>query len=355
LTAIGVKGMRPGRGGVRFTGEWETALRACLWTRTAMRVLLPLGTVPARDADQLYEGVKALRWTDHLDVNRTFAVDASGMSETLRHTHFTALRIKDAIVDNIRDAKGARPNVDAKSPDVKVIAHLAKDHCDVSLDISGEPLFKRGYRLEPTRASLKETLAAAVLLASGYDGEKSLIDPMCGSGTIALEAALIAHHRAPGLERAFGIERWPAFDDRQRALLKTLRDEARGRIRKDAPPIFARDRDPEAIAAVQLNAKRLGLPVQIAEADARELQPLDPPGMVVVNPPYGQRLEAGGRKQMKSFFWQLGQRWRELHGHHIAVLAGGPEFESAFGKKPTAKRAMFNGPIACELLQYDID
>jgi putative N6-adenine-specific DNA methylase len=354
LKSFDIKTLRQGRGSVRFSGGWDKALRVCLWSRTGMRVLLPIKTVPATDSDVLYEGVRAIKWTDHLDVNKTFAIDATGVSETLRHTHFTALRIKDGIVDNIRDAKGARPNVDAHNPDVRIVAHLAKDHCDLSLDVSGESLFKRGYRMEPTKASLKETLAAAVLLASGYDGTKPLIDPMCGSGTIATEAAMIAHHRAPGLERAFGVERWPSFDENMRLTLKELRESARAQVLKKAPTIYARDRDPDAVAATLKNVSRLGLPVQVAEADARELSPLDPPGFVVCNPPYGDRLEAGGRKNLKTFFWQLGQRWRELHGHHIALLAGGPELESAFGQRPVGRRDLYNGPIECQLLQYDI-
>jgi 23S rRNA (guanine2445-N2)-methyltransferase / 23S rRNA (guanine2069-N7)-methyltransferase len=354
LRAIGAIGIRPGRGGVRFTGEIPGALKACLWLRTAMRVLYPLSSFPAADEKQLYEGARAIDWRQHLDVRKTFAVEATGLSPTLRHTHFTALRVKDAIADSMRDAFGQRPDVEARSPDVRVIAHLSHDRCDVSLDVSGEPLFKRGYRLEPTKASLKETLAAAVLLSSGYDGTKPLVDPMCGSGTIALEAAMIAHGQAPGLMRSFGIERWPSFDATQRAAMKQLRDEARAAIRTEAPLIRASDRDPEAVAATQANIFRLKLPVQLEELDARELKPSDSPGYIVCNPPYGERLEAGGRKQLKTFFWQLGQQWRSHAGAHVSVLAGGPEFESAFGMRPVAKRNLYNGPIPCELLQYDI-
>lgn len=354
LRALGVQHLRAGRGGVRFGGDIDTALRACLWLRTAMRVLLPLKRFPAANEGELYDGVRAIDWTRHLDARRTFAVDATGVSDTLRHTHFTALRVKDGIADALRDATGRRPNVDPNNPDVRVVAHLSKGQCDLSLDVSGEPLFKRGYRIEPTRASLKETLAAAVLLASGYDGDRPLVDPMCGSGTIALEAALIAHRRAPGLQRSFGIERWPSFDASLVHRLKELRAEARASERREAPPIFASDRDPEAVEAARTNARRLGLPVSIEVADARELQPLPTPGFVVANPPYGERLEAGGRKQLKTFFWQLGQAWRQLDGHHVAVLSGGPEFESAFGQRPVARRPMWNGPIRCTLLQYDI-
>lgn len=353
LRGIGAYGIRPGKGGVRFVGELEMGLRACLWLRTAMRVLMPLARFPAADAAQLYEGTRAVDWRRWLDVHHSFAVEATGTSDTLRHTHYTALRVKDAIVDQLRDATGGRPSVDATRPDVRVIAHLSHGQCDLSLDLSGEPLFKRGYRLEPTRASLKETLAAAVLLASGYDGERPLIDPMCGSGTIALEAALIAHRRAPGLDRSFGVERWPAFDGELRQALTRLREEAKDTMRRDAPPIFARDRDSEAVAATVTNVRRSQLPVQVSEGDARELNPLDPPGFVVTNPPYGERLEAGGRKTLKTFFWQLGQRWRTFSGHRIAVLAGGPEMESAFGMRPSARRELWNGPIRCTLLRYD--
>lgn len=352
LQALGIYGIRPGHGGVRFAGGLEAGLRACLWSRVAMRVLLPLSSFPAADEKQLYEGARAVRWTDYLTIRTTFAVDATGTTPELRHTHFTGLRIKDAIVDTFRDATGARPDVDARDPAVRVVAHLSRGRCDLSLDLAGDALFKRGYRQVPTKASLKETLAAAVLLAAGYDGSRSLIDPMCGSGTIALEAALLAHRRAPGLGRTFAVERWPTYDATMQKLLRDLREEARAGERREAPPILARDRDPEAVAATRENVARLGLPVRVEEGDARELTPLEPNGWVVANPPYGERL-APGRKNLKTFFWQLGQAWRRLPGHHLAVLAGGPEFESAFGLRPVSRRKLWNGPIECELLNYE--
>jgi 23S rRNA (guanine2445-N2)-methyltransferase / 23S rRNA (guanine2069-N7)-methyltransferase len=319
-----------------------------------MRILLPIGSFPAADEKALYDGARAIDWRQYLDTGKTFAIEATGTSETLRHTHFTSLRVKDAIADSMRDAIGERPDVNARDPDVRIIAHLSQGHCDLSLDVSGEPLFKRGYRLEPTRASLKETLAAAVLLASGYTGDEPLTDPMCGSGTLALEAAMIAHRRAPGLDRAFGVERWPSFDSSMRSALVKLRQDARQAVRQQAPVIRASDRDPEAITAAQINISRLGLPVELRQTDAREIDATDPPGWIVCNPPYGERLEAGGRKQLKTFFWQLGQRWRTLHGARIAVLSGGPEFESAFGLPPVSRRKLFNGALPCMLLQYNV-
>jgi 23S rRNA (guanine2445-N2)-methyltransferase len=355
LRELGLHGVRIGRGGVQFTGEIADAMRVCLWSRTAMRVLLPLAEFPAATADALYAGARDISWEEHLDEKRTFAVEAVGRTETLGHTHFTALKVKDAVADSLRERRGARPNVDARDPDVRIVAHLADGRASLALDLAGEPLFKRGWRLAQTQATLKETLAAAILRACGYDGKRPLIDPMCGSGTLAIEAALIAQNHAPGVHRRLGIERWVSFDATLRADLLRMRDEARRGVRRGAPPVFARDRDPDAIRATQVNVKRSGLPIQVQQADARELAPLDPSGFIVVNPPWGKRLEGGGRQRLKTFFWQLGQAWRGLHGHRLAVLAGGPEFESAFGMRPASRRPLWNGPVRCTLLTYDLD
>lgn len=354
LVAMGASSVKAHKGGVRFHGTLETGLKACLWSRVAMRILQPVKKFPVGDAQSLYDGVRAIDWPSLIDVDTTFAVDATGMTEALRHTHFTALRVKDAIVDSLRDAKGRRPSVDARNPDVQVVVHLGRGQCEVSLDFAGQPLFKRGYRLTPERASLKETLAAAVLLSAGYDGQAPLVDPMCGAGTIAIEAALIAANRAPGLGRKFGIERWPSFGAEGKALLRRLQEEARDAERRDPPQIFAFDHNPDAVASAQANVHRARVKVEVRQADARELSPLSEPGFVVANPPYGERLDGGGRKQLKSFFWQLGQRWRTLSGHEIAVLAGGPEFESAFGLRPLSRTRLWNGPIECTLLRYSI-
>lgn len=354
LRALGLHGVRTGRGGVRFEGSTPDGMRACLWSRIAMRVLLPLAEFPAADAEALYAGARGIRWEDHLDETRTFAVEAVGRTEALGHTHFTALKVKDAVADALRERRGRRPDVNVHDPDVRIVAHLADGRARLALDLAGEPLFKRGWRLAQTEATLKETLAAAILRACGYDGTRPLIDPMCGSGTLAIEAALIAQHHAPGVHRRLGIERWASFDETLRADLRRMRDEARRGVRRGAPPVMARDRDPEAIRAARVNIKRAGLPIQVRQADARDLAALDPPGFVVTNPPWGKRLDGGGRQRLKTFFWQLGQAWRGLHGHRVAVLAGGPEFESAFGMRPTSRRPLWNGPVRCMLLTYDL-
>ena len=192
-----------------------------------MRVLLPIADYAAADADALYAGARDVRWEEHVNERLTFAVDAVGRTEALGHTHFTALKVKDAVVDVLRDRRGARPSVNVEDPDVRIVAHLASGRAHLALDLAGEPLFKRGWRLAQTEATLKETLAAAILRACGYNGTRPLIDPMCGSGTLAVEAGLIAQNHAPGMHRKLGIERWASFDETQRAELRRLRDEAR--------------------------------------------------------------------------------------------------------------------------------
>lgn len=354
LTELGLSGVHAVRGGVRFSGGLAEGMRACLWSRIAMRVLLPLAEYPAADADALYAGAREVRWEEHLDPRRTFAVEAVGRTQALGHTHFTALKVKDAVADTLRERRGARPSVDAENPDVRIVAHLAAGRVSLALDLAGEPLFKRGWRIAQTEATLKETLAAAILRAAGYDGTRPLVDPMCGSGTLAIEAALLAQHHAPGVNRRLGLERWASFDASLRDDLRRMRDQARRGVRGGAPPVLASDRDPEAVRATLANVRRAGLSIGVRQADARELGPLDPPGFLVVNPPWGLRLDGGGRQRLKTFFWQLGQAWRSLHGHRLAVLAGGPEFESAFGMRPSARHPLWNGPVRCTLLLYDL-
>lgn len=354
LEALGARAVRRERGRVRFRGDLATALRANLGCRVAMRVLEPLAEVAAGGPEALYEAAKALPWPERLTPRCTFAVEASVRDSALTHSHFVALKVKDAVADAMRARVGARPDVDARDPDVRIVVHLARDRATIALDLSGEALFKRGYRVRKTPAPLKETLAAAVVLASGWRGEEPLCDPMCGSGTLAIEAALLAANAAPGLGRRFGVERWPTFGDAERRLLDGLREETRAAVRRVELPILASDRSAEAVAAATANARAAGVALRFAVADVRSVPALSPPGTIVTNPPYGVRLDAG-RKSLKAFYWQLGQRLRTFTGHRVAVLAGHPAFESAFGARPLRAREVFNGPIACRILLYRFD
>jgi 23S rRNA (guanine2445-N2)-methyltransferase / 23S rRNA (guanine2069-N7)-methyltransferase len=354
LKELGARRIRQDRGGVRFMATLDEALMVCLWSRIAMRVLYPLGAFEAHGAEGLYEAAVSIPWEEHLNPDTTFAVDATLKDSEHSHSGFVALKVKDAIVDRIRNAVGARPDVNTRDPDVRVVAHLARETLSLSLDLCGEPLHRRGYRVRPTPAPLKETLAAALLRAASYTGEEALVDPMCGSGTLLIEAGLIARKRAPGLNRDFAVERWPELGTRARELLADLRADARRNERKVTVPLLGFDKDPEALDAAIRNvrAAKLSEEIQLAEGDATKLPPLPATGgLLITNPPYGDRLGSGGQKGMKSFYYKLGESLR-VPGWRIWVLSGNPAFESAFHARPSMRRDMWNGPIACTLLGY---
>jgi putative N6-adenine-specific DNA methylase len=353
LRGIGAKGIRDARGVVRFTGEREIALRGCLELRTALRVLEAVGEFPAGGADELYEGATALPWRELIQQGQTLAVAASGRAEGLTHTHFVEQKLKDAIVDTLRARAGFRPDVDPRAPDVLIVAHLSDGECKVSLDLAGDLLSNRGYRVRTVEAPLREALAAAVVLYSGWEGTTPLRDPLCGSGTLAIEAALFSARRAPNLEKRLACERWPRTADGDRAVLVQLRSALAAR-EVPPPPVFASDRDPAAVEATQANARAARVPVHVSVEDARQIAPLDPPGQLLLNVPYGERLEAGGRKPLKTFYHQLGSSLRRLRGHRAAVLSGNDDFESAFGVRPRGpRRVVWNGPLRCRLYRYE--
>jgi 23S rRNA (guanine2445-N2)-methyltransferase / 23S rRNA (guanine2069-N7)-methyltransferase len=356
LTELGAKRVRRDPGGVRFHANLPEALRICLWTRLAMRVLWPVGEGEAPGAEGLYAVAERIAWEDFLTPDTTFAVEASLQRSEHGHSGFVALKIKDAIVDRMRARAGRRPDVDTREPDVRVVAHLAGTWLQLSLDLAGEPLNRRGYRIRQTTAPLKETLAAAVLRAARFTGEEPVLDPMCGSGTLLIEAAWMAARRAPSLGRAFAVERWPELGPAARPLLADLRAEAHAAQRPVAGPMWGFDRDPDALGAARSNLRAAGLTgaVQLAEGDATHPLPLPAGahGLLVTNPPYGDRLASGGQKGMKSFYFQLGERFGALGGFRAAILSGNPAFESAFHHRPTERRELWNGPIPCTLLGY---
>jgi 23S rRNA (guanine2445-N2)-methyltransferase / 23S rRNA (guanine2069-N7)-methyltransferase len=355
LRELGARRIRQDRGGVRFLATLDEALRVCLWSRIAMRVLYPLGEFEAHGAEGLYEAAASVPWEEHLTPDHTFAVEATLRDSEHSHSGFVALKVKDALVDRMRGTLGARPDVNTRNPDVSVVAHLARERLSLSLDLCGEPLHRRGYRVRPTPAPLKETLAAALLRAARYTGEEALVDPMCGSGTLLIEGGLIARRRAPGIGRSFAVERWPHLGARARELLEDMRADARRHERKVLVPLRGFDKDPEALEAAWRNVKaaRLSEEIQIAEGDATKPLPLpEGGGLLITNPPYGERIGSGGQKGMKSFYFKLGENLRALDGWRVFILSGNPAFESAFHARPSSRRDVWNGPIACTLLGY---
>ncbi len=356
MAELGAKKIRQDRGGVRFAANWNEALRICLWSRIAMRVLYPLGEYESWGAQGLYDAARSIAWEEHLTTESTFAVEATLRDSEHTHSGFVALKVKDAIADRLRERFGRRPNVDVRNPDVRIAVHLAKEKLSLAMDLAGEPLHQRGYRIQPTTAPLKETLAAALLRAAGYTGAESLVDPMCGSGTFLIEAGLIAANRAPNVQRKLGVERWPKRGPEAKRILDELRAEAIAAQRKPLFPILGFDRDLDAVKAARRNvaAAKLSGSVQLEVADAMRPLPLDsvPPGLLITNPPYGSRLTSGGQKGMKTFYFKLGESFRRLNGWRMFILAGNPAFESAFHAKPSSAQTFWNGPIECRLFGY---
>jgi 23S rRNA G2445 N2-methylase RlmL len=342
--------VRADRGGVHFEGDMGHAARACVWSRVAARVLLELATFPAPDEQALYEGVQAVDWGQWMTPRTTLAVRANCRSSRLTHSQFVAQKTKDAVVDALRDRFGARPSVNRDDPDVGIAVHLAKDVATVYLDVGGASLHERGWRAQAGVAPMRETLAAAVVRLSGWDRERPFLDPMCGAGTLAIEAAAWSRRLAPGLGRdRFGFERWASHGDAERRAMNELRASAKAEALRKGPPVLAGDVDPKAIELTERNARAAGVELVVGRRDVRDLAPLDPAGFVVTNPPYGERLEPDAE-----LYETLARALRRLHGHTVALLAGTPSLGRAMRREPDRWWLLFNGPIECRLLVYAI-
>jgi putative N6-adenine-specific DNA methylase len=355
----------------------EAGLRACLHSRVAVRVLLELGRFPAPSAEALYEGARALAWADWLDDRTTLAVDATVSSSALAHSGYAALKVKDAVVDLLRERLGRRPDVDVRDPDVRIALHLAADRATLSLDLAGAPLHRRGYRSATTPAPLKETLAAAVLALGRVDPALPFVDPMAGSGTLAIEHALAARRLAPGLGRSFGFQRWPAYRGALQSAFDRMREEARAAALPRAPaPILARDLHPRAVEALRRNVEAAGVAgdVEVERGDARELRPRFPQGTLCTNPPYGERLMARGRgrpgreerpppeaaearasrRRLEGFYRGLGDMLARHAGWSAVLLSGSPLLERALPARPQVDHRLWNGPLEVHLLRLRI-
>jgi putative N6-adenine-specific DNA methylase len=352
VVALGHPEAKAGRGSVRFAGDLAAAYRANLWLRTAVRVLRTVGEGAAADGAALYALAESLPWEELVDRGQTIAVEAVGREPAFRNTAFAALKVKDAVVDRLRARRGARPDVDRSDPDVRIHVHLGGGRAEIALDSTGEPLAHRGYRPRGGPAPLAETLAAGVLLLAGYDGARPLLDPMAGTGTIAIEAALIATRSAPGLRRRFACERWGVG---RPSVIASCRDEARAARVAARTTIVAADCDPRAVAAARRNAREAGVgeEVRVELRDARQLLPPGEGALIVTNPPYGERL--GDAAELSSLYRELGDALkRRATGGTAWLLVGNPELVKAVGLRPARRIVLFNGPIECRLLRFDL-
>ena len=351
LRELGFNSVRLNRGGIPFRGEWSEGWRACLESRIAQRIMVLLDRGHATNADELYSVIRQIDWGSHLTPDRTLAVQCVTVGSQLGHSGFVALRVKDAIVDQIRERWGERPSVNREDPDVRVFVYLANDKLKVYLDLSGAPLHLRGYRADSGDAPLRENLAAAVLRMSGWDRKSPLIDPMCGSGTIAIEAAQWSQGLAPGLSRQrFGFERWASFGADSESVLRSMRGALRAAARGQRPSVIARDVDGKILDVAKGNARKAGVRLAFKEQAVFDLQADGQAMTIVSTPPYGKRLAASS-----DFLQRMGNVFRKLHGWRIALLAGSPAIEAAMKLKPGAKIPIPNGDLECDLLIYDID
>ncbi len=354
LAELGVRGAKIERGGVSFSGSLEDGYRACLWLRTASRVLLMLAEFPCASPDELYAGVRTIEWHSYLTPDMTMAVDAVLRDSAMTHSGFVALKSKDAIVDAIRDKFGRRPNVDTKNPDLQVNVHLVKNSCTVSLDMAGDPLDRRGYRLDRNKAPLRENIAAALVAFSGWTGETPLYDPMCGSGTIVIEAALKAANAAPGLLRErFGFQNWLGHDP---TVWRNLISAAKELQKRELPVrLTGSDRSPGTIEMARQNTSRAGTGrfTAFSTADICTFEPSVSPAMIIFNPPYGDRM--GELEELASLYRTFGDVLKKrCAGSTAYILCGNSELVRHIGLKATRRIPIWNGPIECRLLKYEM-
>lgn len=350
---------------VRGQGSLEVAYRLCLWSRLANRVLLVLARFPVENAESMYMAVHAVNWEDHLDAGGTLAVEFSGKGSGIDNTHFGALKVKDAIVDNLRERSGRRPSVDKVNPDVRVHLHLDRGQATLSLDLSGHSLHQRGYRLQQGAAPLKENLAAAVLIRAGWPKIAAeggaLADPMCGVGTFLVEAALMAADIAPNLRRErWGFSNWLGHVP---ALWRKLHEEAQQRAATGLarPPLWIRgyEADPRLIQPARNNIERAGVAdwVKIYQGELATFEPRPDKGqtgLVICNPPYGERL--GDEASLLYLYQNLGERLRQsCIGWSAGVFTGAPELGKRMGIRSHKQYAFWNGALACKLLMIQVE
>lgn len=363
LRALGAIEVRETRAGVAFAGALATAYRACLWSRLANRVLLPLAHFPAVSPEALYEGVQAIPWREHIAPEGTLAVDCAAAQSSITHSHYAALKVKDAIVDRLRADAGVRPSVDTVRPDVRVNVYLHRDEATVSIDLSGDSLHRRGYRARGMEAPLKENLAAAILLraqwlAVAHTGG-ALIDLLCGSGTLLIEGAFMAGDVAPGLLRPhFGLVRWRGHDASAWSTLLAEARERRNAGIATLPPIHGFDGSPRAVHAAKQNIAGAGLAehIHIVRRELSETIPdADlPVGLITVNPPYGERM--GHAPDLPPLYAELGEVLKRCFpGWRAAVFAGNPELGKHMGIRAQRMHTLYNGALECKLLHFRVE
>ena len=348
LRYLGMKEVRSETGRVLFEGDERDLVRASLWLRTGERVYILLGEFPAPSFDALFEGVKALPWEDFIPRNARFPVKCSSLDSALKSLPDCQRIVKKAAADRLGRVYGLE-RLPETGETMLIRCSLMKDRASLYLDTSGVSLHKRGWRANSNEAPLRETLAAAMVKLSRFKGRETFLDPFCGSGTIAIEAALAALNRAPGLERSFAAEGWSVIP---RALWKEERAAAREKEYRGEYRILASDLDPKALATARENAQKAGVAeyVTFTQADARTLELPPEKGVLITNPPYGDRLLDA--READQLYRAVGRRWRGAADWRLYVLTSNLDFEKSFGRRASKRRKLYNGMIQCQLYMY---
>jgi putative N6-adenine-specific DNA methylase len=350
LKLLGAESILAERRAVSFWGDQELLYKANFSLRTALKILKPVAEFDVSKREQLYNLTKKVNWTDFLALGKTFAIDSTVQSEVFVNSMYASLKVKDAIADYFRDATGKRPSVNTVDPDIRVNVHLMGNHCILSLDSSGESLHKRGYRVGQGDAPLNEVLAAGMILLSGWHGDKNFLDPMCGSGTLLIEATMIAQGIPPGIYRkSFGFERWPDFNEKLFADIYNAEYETvfNGKI-------IGSDISAKNIAIAKANIKNAGFSKKI-EVQLQDIKTLEPPfdsGMIITNPPYGERIKP---HSIVELYTSIGNTLKnKFTGYEAWIISGSVDGLKSIGLKPSKKIELFNGAIECSYRCYNL-
>ena len=353
LIELGANDVQLERRAVSFRGDKALLYRANFCLRTAIRILVPIASFKAKDTDELYQQLRRLDWSQYMKVDSTFAIDATVYSDAFRNSRFVTYRAKDAIADYWVENAHKRPNVSTQTPDLLFNIHIAKEQVTLSLDSSGESLHKRGYRVATTEAPINEVLAAGMLLLAGWKGQSDFYDPMCGSGTLLIEAALIARNIAPGVFRqSFAFEQWPDFDSDMWSDI--YNDDSQEREFEHT--IYGSDASFYAIQQAAKNIKSAGVQkdIELKQIRIEELKPIaDTNALVMLNPPYGERLKSN--KEMEDLYSSIGTTLKhQFAGATAWIISSNEAAMKCIGLKPTAKLRLLNGELDCQFNKYEL-
>lgn len=351
LTELGAQNIEILNRAVKYKGNQILLYKSNYCLRTAVKILKPIYTFFAADEHQLYDNIKRIRWNDYISIKKTFAIDGSTHGGTFTHSMYVALKCKDAIADQFREKQGIRPSVDIENPDLRINVHIAEKKVIVSLDSSGSSLGKRNYRLSQTSAPISEVLAAGIIYLTGWDKKSDFIDPMCGSGTFPIEAALLASNTPPGRFRNFGFETWNDYDS---VLWNEIKTEADNKIIPVEGKIYAHDNDEAAIKIAVPNANRAGVKRMISfeKIDFFQTEHDSSKGIVVINPPYGERLKV---EEIIAFYREIGSRLKHFyHGCDAWIISSNYDALKHFGLKASKKIKLYNGSLECRLQKYEL-